>query len=197
MLEKAEDWTKDMSKTLDSVLNAIDAANAKDPRQDNGQPEALLYGQRMSEECARLFPEAPEILQIAARGQHVERWVLKRLDYPEGRAGYLKWRRDLGAHHATTVSGFMAEAGYSAEDREAVEKMLRKEGLKRDENVQALEDVICFVFLKWYFAPFAAKHPDEKVQGIVEKTARKMSEDARQRVLKEFDLPDHLAAAFG
>lgn len=186
-----------MSNPLDTVLTAIDSANAKDPRQDDGQPEALLYGQRMSTECARLFPEAPEILQIAARGQHVERWVLQRADYPEGRAGYLKWRRDLGAHHAKTVSGFMAEAGYSAEDREAVEKMLRKEGLKRDENVQALEDIICFVFLKWYFTPFAAKHPEEKVQGIVEKTARKMSAEARARVLQEFALPEHLAAAFG
>lgn len=186
-----------MSTTLDTVLAAIDDANAKDPRQDEGQPEALLYGQRMSSECARLFPEAPEVLQIAARGQHVERWVLLRSDYPEGRAGYLKWRRDLGAHHAATVSGFMEAAGYGDEDRDAVEKMLRKEGLKRDANVQALEDVICFVFLKWYFAPFAAKHPDDKVQSIVEKTARKMSADARARVLAEFELPEHLVKAFG
>ncbi|UZD90647.1 DUF4202 domain-containing protein [Cognatishimia activa] len=186
-----------MSTSLEQVLTAIDSANAKDPRLDDGQPEALLYGQRMSAECSRLFPDAPEILQIAARGQHVERWVLLRADYPEGRAGYLKWRRDLGAHHAKTVSGFMAEAGYGDADREAVEKMLRKEGIKRDENVQALEDIICFVFLKWYFAPFAAKHPDDKVHRIVEKTARKMSSEARERVLKEFELPDALSTAFG
>lgn len=185
-----------MNMPLDTVVKAIDAANAKDPREDEGQPEALLYGQRMSSECARIFPDASEILQIAARGQHVERWVLKRADYPEGRAGYLKWRRDLGAHHAKTVSGFMDEAGYAAEDCDTVAKMLRKEGLKRDENVQALEDVICFVFLKWYFAPFAAKHAEEKVQSIVEKTARKMSSNARERVLREFDLPQHLAQAF-
>lgn len=185
-----------MSDTLEQVLNAIDAANAKDPREDEGQPEALLYGQRMSSECDRLFPNAPDTLKIAARGQHVERWVLLRADYPEGRAGYLKWRRDLAAHHAKTVSGFMSEAGFGDDDREAVEKMLRKEGIKRDENVQALEDIICFVFLKWYFAPFAAKHPDEKVQSIVEKTARKMSAEGRARVLEEFELPDHLAQAF-
>jgi len=185
-----------MSKKLEQVMAAIDEANAKDPRMDDGQPEALLYGQRMSEECARLFPEAPEILQIAARGQHVERWVLRRADYPEGRAGYLKWRQDLAAHHASRVSGFMADAGYDEAEREAAEKMLRKQGIKRDENVQALEDIICFVFLKWYFAPFAAKHPDDKVQRIVEKTARKMSAEGRARVLDEFDLPDHLTPAF-
>ncbi|MGI9369356.1 MAG: DUF4202 family protein, partial [Ruegeria sp.] len=63
-------------------------------------------------------------------------------------------------------------------------------------QVQKLEDVICFVFLKWYFAPFAAKHSAEKIQRIVEKTARKMSADARAKVLEEFDLPDELANAF-
>lgn len=185
-----------MSEQLNQVLAAIDAANEKDPRLDEGQPEALLYGRRMSEECARLFPDASEGLQIAARGQHVERWVLKRADYPEGRVGYLKWRRDLAGHHASTVSGFMADAGYDEETRSEVETMLRKEGLKRNEQVQALEDVICFVFVKWYFGPFAAKHPEEKVLDIVQKTARKMSPEGRARVLQEFDLPEDLAAAF-
>ena len=185
-----------MSERMQAVLTAIDAANAQDPRQDEGQPEALLYGQRMSSEVARLFPSASELLQIAARGQHVERWTLLRADYPEGRAGYLAWRKDLAAHHANVVGGFMTDAGYDAEDVDTVGRMLRKEGIKRDADVQALEDVICFTFLKWYFAPFAAKHAEDKVQRIVEKTARKMSTEARARVLEEFDLPKDLAAAF-
>jgi hypothetical protein len=75
-------------------------------------------------------------------------------------------------------------------------RMVRKQGIKRDPLVQALEDVICFTFITWYFAPFAAKHTPEKVQDIVEKTARKMSDAARAKVLVEFDLPENLAAAF-
>ena len=89
----------------------------------------------------------------------------------------------------------MADAGYGAEDIATVGQMLRKEGIKRNADVQALEDVICFVFLKWYFAPFAAKHTHEKVIDIVHKTARKMSSNARARALEEFDLPDDLRAA--
>lgn len=185
-----------MSGSLVQVFAAIDGANAQDPRVDEGQPEALLYGQRMSQQCARLFPDASETLQIAARGQHVERWILKRADYPEGKAGYLKWRRDLADHHAERVGGFMQAAGFSEADVEETQKMLRKQGIKRDPQVQALEDVICFTFLTWYFAPFAAKHPAEKVLDIVQKTARKMSDAARARVLDEFDLPEDLAAAF-
>ncbi|MES0824595.1 DUF4202 domain-containing protein [Ruegeria sp. SCP11] len=185
-----------MSARKQAVLDAIDAANRQDPNLDDGQPVELLYGQRMSAEMDRLFPNASEILQIAARGQHVERWKLARNEYPEGRAGYLAWRKAQGVHHAEVVMGMMTNAGYDAYDIDTAGRMLRKQGIKRDDEVQALEDVICFVFLKWYFAPFAEKHSAEKIQSIVEKTARKMSADGRARVLSEFDLPDHLAAAF-
>ncbi|MGR3616630.1 MAG: DUF4202 domain-containing protein [Paracoccaceae bacterium] len=178
------------------VISAIDLTNANDPRLDDDQPEALLYGQRMTHELMRLHPDASDILQIAARGQHVERWSLPRASYPQGRSGYLNWRSDLAVHHARVVTGLMETAGYNAEDCARAERMLRKQGIKRDAEVQALEDVICFVFLKWYFAPFAAKHSEEKIQRIVEKTARKMSAPARVRVLAEFDLPESLASAF-
>ena len=181
---------------LTRTLAAIDAANALDPNVEDGRPAALLYGERMSAELARLFPDASPLLQIAARGQHVERWQVPRETYPEGREGYLTWRRDLGRRHAERVAGMMAEAGFSAEDQGRIGTLLRKEGIKRDAEVQALEDVICFVFIKWYFAPFAAKHPHDAVLRIVEKTARKMSNDARRRVLAEFDLPQDLAKAF-
>lgn len=185
-----------MTDQLSRTLAAIDAANAADPRMDDGQPEALLYGQRMSEQCERLFPEAQDVLQIAARGQHIERWILKRADYPEGRAGYLKWRRDLADHHANRIGEIMADNGYDTETIDQMGRMVRKQGIKRDPLVQALEDVICFTFITWYFAPFAAKHTPEKVQDIVEKTARKMSDAARAKVLVDFDLPENLAAAF-
>jgi len=185
-----------MTDKLALTLAAIDAANQSDPRLDEGQPEALLYGQRMSAECDRLFPNASDVLKIAARGQHIERWVLKRADFPEGRTGYLTWRRELAEHHARRVAEIMAEVGYDAEEIDQTGRMLRKQGIKRDADVQALEDVICFAFLKWYFAPFAAKHSPEKIQDIVEKTARKMSADGRARAMAEFDLPEALAAAF-
>lgn len=190
-----------MSDPLSQVLAAIDAANREDPnmdRDEDGQdlPEALLYGLRMSAELDRLFgEEVSDVLKIAARGQHIERWKIARSSYPEGRAGYLTWRRDQGRAHGKRLAGMMAEAGYDAADCARVGVLLRKEGLKRDAEVQMLEDTICMVFLKHYFAAFAEKHPFEKVIDIVAKTARKLSEGARNRVLQEFELPDDLANA--
>lgn len=180
-----------MTDRLARALALIDAANAADPK-----GEALVYGQRMSAELARLFPAASEVLQIAARGQHVERWLLARSDYPEGKAGYLDWRREQGRRHAARVAGIMIEAGFPGADGERVGVLLRKEGIKRDSEVQALEDVICFVFLKWYFSPFAADRGAEQTLDIVRKTARKMSAEGRARVLAEFELPEPLAGAF-
>ena len=180
-----------MSDRLRRALALIDAANTADPK-----GEALVYGQRMSTELARLFPAASEVLQVAARGQHVERWLLPRGDYPEGKAGYLDWRREQGRRHGLRVAAIMTEAGFPEADGARVGVLLRKEGIKRDPEVQALEDVICFVFLKWYFSPFAADRDAEQTLDIVRKTARKMSTEGRARVLAEFDLPEPLAGAF-
>lgn len=181
---------------LAETIAAIDAANAADPDLSEGAPAVLLYGQRMSAELARLFPDASDILRIAARGQHIERWTSPRSGYPEGREGYLTWRHDLGAYHARRVGEIMEKAGYDADSIAEVGRMLRKEGIKRDAEVQALEDVICFVFLRWYFAPFADGRSPDELERIVAKTARKMSAEARAKALAEFALPEPFAAAF-
>ncbi|MGB8812860.1 MAG: DUF4202 domain-containing protein [Paracoccaceae bacterium] len=175
---------------------AIDAANGADPAIEEGRPAALVYGERMSAEMGRLFPDASDVLQIAGRGQHVERWLLKRDQYPEGKEGYLEWRREQGRRHGVRVAGIMRDAGYSEDHQERVGVLLRKEGIKRDPEVQALEDVICFVFLKWYFAAFSKKHDEAALLKIVEKTARKMSAAGRAAALVEFELPEPFAAAF-
>jgi len=189
-----------MTGRLDEVLGAIDEANAADPNREtdeNGEPQpaALLYGTRMTSELARVFPDAGEHLQIAARGQHIERWKTPRESYPEGRAGYLAWRKAQAATHGSRVAGLMATAGYDQDACDRVAAMLRKEGIKRDAEVQMLEDVICLVFLRWYFADFAKDRDGQQVYGIVAKTARKMSAEGRARVAAEFDLPPELAPA--
>jgi len=189
-----------MTVPIENVLAAIDAANAADPNRvdtpDGPAPAALAYGQRMSAELDRLFPDASDVLRIAARGQHIERWVLRREDYPEGKAGYLQWRRDQAARHADRLAGIMAEAGYPQDDGARVGTLVRKEGLKRDAEVQRLEDVICFVFIRWYLADFAQTKDADHMQRIVDKTARKMSDAGRARALAEFDMPPAWAAAF-
>jgi len=180
------------------VIARIDAANSEDPeRVSDGaadQPAALLYGQRMSAELVRFRPDASEPLRIAARGQHIERWTSPRGSYPEGREGYLAWRRDLGRFHADRVAGLMRETGYPEEDCARVAAIIRKEGIKRDPEVQVLEDVACLVFMRWYFGDFADGRDPEQLFRIVARTARKMSAEGRAEAAK-LGLPPALAPA--
>ncbi|MDF3606895.1 DUF4202 domain-containing protein [Paracoccus sp. DMF-8] len=181
---------------LQTAFDAIDKANAQDPHLTDGQPAELLYGQRMTAEQELLYPDADAPLRIACRGQHIERWTLPRADFPMDRAGYLAWRTEQGRRHAARVAGIMRDAGYDDGAVHHAEKMLMKQGIKRDPDVQALEDVACFTFIRWYMGPFAGtREPDEMVR-IVDKTARKMSAMARARALQEFDIPEPFATSF-
>ncbi|WP_188150553.1 DUF4202 domain-containing protein [Teredinibacter waterburyi] len=178
-----------MSDKLTEVLDAIDNCNRADPNQEfdlisgTMHPKELLYGQRMSQELALFLPNASEHLQIAARGQHIERWTSARSDYPEGRAGYKKWRSQLGLFHASRVGSLMEAIGYENSDIERVKFLLQKRQLRRDEETQALENVICLVFLRYYLDAFAAKHDEPKLIDIIQKTWGKMSEAGHSAAL--------------
>ena len=176
------------SSRYDAVIAAIDAANVADPNlievEGQAEPAELVYGRRMSATLARMAPDASEPLQIAARGQHIERWRLARKSYPDGRAGYLRWRKDAKEVHAQRLGDIMAEAGYGAGDIDRVGALVRKEKLKLDPEAQLLEDVVCVVFLEHYLPPFMAKTEPAKLPGILAKTWKKMSDFGHAEALK-------------
>jgi hypothetical protein len=178
----------DDGKRLNDVIAAIDDANAGDPNriEVDGWPEPaeLVYGRRMSETLARVAPNASEHLRIAARGQHIERWTSPRTRYPSGRAGYLKWRKDLQAFHAQRIGEIMAVHGYGADDIARVGALIRKERLKSDAETQLIEDVACIVFLQHYVADFLAKTDADKLADILAKTWNKMSPRGRDEADK-------------
>ncbi|MCB9488189.1 MAG: DUF4202 domain-containing protein [Deltaproteobacteria bacterium] len=169
----------DADNRLARVVELIDRANAHDPNTEpvDGQdaPKEWIYGRRMSAALEKFAPDASEALKIAARAQHIERWTSPRTDYPEGKIGYHQWRNDLKKFHAQRAGELMAEVGYDETTIARTQFLIRKEKLKSDSETQALEDVVCLVFLEFYFEPFAAQHPDDKVIDILQKTWRKMS----------------------
>jgi hypothetical protein len=169
----------DHDKRFGDVIAAIDNANACDPNvvQVDGRvvPAGLLYGQRMSDTLARMAPGASEHLQIAVRGQHIERWTSPRNSYPAGRAGYLKWRNDLKEFHARRLGEIMAAAGYGPHDVARVGALVRKERLRSDPEAQMLEDVVCVVFLEHYLGDFMGKTDEAKLARILAQTWDKMS----------------------
>lgn len=191
------------SSRFTEVIAAIDAANAEDPRETvvdgAARPYETVYAERMWETLAELYPDASELLRIAARAQHIRRWAIPRADYPEGREGYNKWRTTLRAMHADTVAAFMRKAGYDEDDAAQVGAWLRKEQLKKSPESQALENVVDVVFLTWYWDDFLAKYAhydDDKLVDIVGKTLRKMSSTGHKAALA-LDLDDRTARIVG
>ncbi len=114
---------------------------------------------------------------------HLQRWQVPREDYPEGRVGYLTWRRDQGIRAGDTAAKLMNDAGYSSDDTQRVATLVNKKGLGRDPDVQALEDCACLVFLENYFADFSRKVEHDHMLRIIQKTWRKMSPQAHEQAL--------------
>ena len=173
---------------FERTIAAFDAANAEDPHQEmvdgKALPKELIYGQRMSEMLAAFAPDASEALQLAARCQHIQRWTLPRDTYPMDRKGYLKWRTQLKLFHGKRAGEIMEAEGYDAETIDRVKFLLNKQKLKSDPETQTLEDVVCLVFLKYYFSDFAKQHSEEKLVDIVAKTWNKMSDKGHEAAMK-------------
>ena len=165
------------SQCFHRAFAAFDAANAQDPSResDDGTPKALRYAERMTQALTSLCPDAPDTLKLAARAQHIKRWVIPRATYPEGRQGYHQWRKRLYQFHADQAAGLMAEVGCDAESIATVKSLLCKEGLASNPDMQTLEDTACLVFLEHYFPDFARQHDEAKIVSIVRKTWSKMS----------------------
>jgi len=167
---------------LARAFEAIDAANSADPQVVDVDgvktPANLIYGRRMTDELARFEPSASEALRIAARGQHIERWIIPRATYPMDKPGYYRWRRQLKEHHAERLAGIMAPLGFDAATIDRVGTLVRKQKPKEDAEIQTLEDVVCIVFLKYELDGFLAKYKadDAKIADILAKTWRNMSE---------------------
>jgi len=170
-----------------AAIARFDAANSEDPHKEvfegTGYPKELLYAQRMSAWLDRFAPEASEALKLAARAQHIQRWAIPRSEYPMTRKGYDEWRNRLARFHADTAAEILRKVGYDEETIQRVESLLLKDRIKLDPEGQTLEDVICLVFLEFYFAPFAKDYAEPKLVGIVRKTWRKMSERGHEAAL--------------
>jgi hypothetical protein len=131
----------------------------------------------------RLEPAASEELRLAARAQHLCRWRIERSSYPDGRQGYLRWRRECAELHARLAREILGEAGYDAATIDRVADLVRKKGLPHDPEALALEDAACLVFLETELEAFARKHDEPKLLDILERTWRKMSPRGREMAL--------------
>ena len=172
---------------FEQAITAIDAANADDPFvlvvDGVTRPKEQAHAEMMTAWVHRLDPSAGEAQLLAARAHHLRRWTSPRTDFPEGRAGYLRWRTALKARHADEVAAILAEVGYGPEVIGQVQHIVRKESIKADPVVQTHEDALCLTFLQTQFAELADRLGDDKTVDVVRKTLAKMSDQGRTEAL--------------
>jgi hypothetical protein len=177
----------DGSSPFQKAIERFDAENARDPNMEiaegANQPRELLYARRLTERVLNLAPEASEALRLAARCQHICRWMIPRNSQPMTRAGYLRWRTELKQFHARKSGEILREAGYSEDMIARVQALNLKKNFPNDSESRILEDALCLVFLEFQFADLVRKTDEDKILNAVRKTWQKMTSAARERAL--------------
>ena len=158
---------------------AIDAANAADPNRlvvdGVDRPKELAHAEVVSRWVRHLDPGADDAQLLAARAHHLRRWVSPRSGYPEGRAGYLRWRADQKQRQASEVTAILGSAGYDTAMGERVANLVAKRGLGHDRQVQTHEDALCLAFLELQLTELADRLGDDRTVEVLVKTIEKMS----------------------
>ena len=175
-------------KRFENALRRFDEENARDPNQETidgvPQPRELLYARWLTDWVLKLSPDASEALGLAARSQHICRWMVPRNSYPMTRAGYLQWREGLKKFHAQKAGEILREVGYGQEIIYRVQKLNLKKDFPKDPETRVLEDALCLVFLERQLADLATKTTEEKVINALQKSWKKMTPRARELGLK-------------
>lgn len=186
---------------FNQALASFDALNQLDPNLEvvagKACPKELLYAQRMTAMLHRYVEDASEVLQLAVRCQHIERWKIPRTNYPMTKAGYHQWRNALKTFHAETAQAVLREADYDEDTISHVCQLVKKALPLTNYDAQTLEDVVVLVFLESYLEQFVASHSDyaeEKFLYILTKTLMKMSVKARTSISGLVKLPPDLEA---
>lgn len=168
-----------MDDRFNEAIAKFDAMNSQDPNTimvgEKSVPKELHDASAMTRWVEALYPDANEMVRLAARCQHLCRWESPRSSYPEGRVGYLKWRSDLKKFHAERAAEVLRSVGYDEEAIESIRMINLKKGLKSNPDVQMIEDALCMVFLETQFEGYLDKWDEEKTIGILQKTWAKMS----------------------
>ena len=173
---------------LSLAFERFDAYNKQDPNMYTWEgkiyPQEYFLALKLHETIVHLDSQASEELLLASRSQHIGRWEIPRDQYPDGRTGYLEWRRTLANYHADKASAILEEIGYDSSFIERVQQLILKKKIKVDPEVQTLENALCLVFLQYQYEDFFPKYSAEKIVNILRKSLLKMDEKGRAEALK-------------
>jgi hypothetical protein len=175
-------------RNIEAAFAAFDAYNQQDPNQlvydGITYPQEYFLALKLHEWVLTLNPKASLELLLASRCQHIGRWETPRKQYPEGREGYLKWRKAQANFHVDKALAILRNAGFDETICYRVKQIILKQKIKVDAEVQIMENALCLVFLQYQFEGFLNTQPDIKMIGILRKSLLKMDKNGHEYALK-------------
>ncbi|KHJ36587.1 hypothetical protein PBAC_32320 [Pedobacter glucosidilyticus] len=175
-------------RNMKAAFAAFDAYNQQDPNQIVYEgltyPQEYFLALKLHEWVLTLNPKASLELLLASRCQHIGRWETPRKQYPEGREGYLKWRKEQANFHVDKSLAILRHAGFDETVCYRVKQIILKQKIKIDAEVQIMENALCLVFLQYQFEDFLNTQPDIKMIGILRKSLLKMDKHGHEHALK-------------
>lgn len=182
---------------LAQAFSAFDQINQQDPNafiwEGKTWPREYFLALKLHEWVVRLKPDASEALLLASRCQHLGRWEIPRNVYPEGRTGYLSWRRELARYHAQRAAEILRNLGYEETIIDQVQTILLKRGIKQVAEVQVMENALCLVFLQFQYESFRQAN-QRKIVEVLRKSLLKMDASGHQHALSLPYSPEGRAA---
>lgn len=180
----------DTPEWLGPVLAALDAIHAEDPTviewrskpmpREAAHAAAVTYwlGELLAESGRQPSPAA----LMGASAAHLRRWDPPRSSYPEGRVGYLQWRRDARIRHGSLLSAVCSSFDVPHGPADDARALVAKDNLGQKsevgEDAQVHEDALCLAFFELDAADLIASLAPPTLERVLARTRAKMSERA-------------------
>ena len=171
----------------EQAVAAIDAANADDPTPSVARrvPPQRAAPRRADDALGAPAGPRPDRGPAAGGpGHHLRRWALHRSAYPEGRAGYLRWRKGVQpAPPGRAVAAILADLGTTRSVAQ-VQEIIRRQGRPGDRPAGAGARARCAWCSSRRSSALADRLGDDKTVEVVRRTIAKMSPRGRSEALE-------------
>ncbi len=178
-----------LNAIVQDAIERFSAIGALDPRrvhwQDSELPYQLAEAAALQYYIEKLEPAPSIALQLAAHCQHLRRFSYPRNAFPEGRIGYLAWRRDASRRSAAEAAEILDSIALPPDVILQVTSIVTKTDRTHNPDVQTMQDALGLSFLRLDAPTFCAKHTEAEVQRILQRTWLKTSSRARALAVEE------------
>ena len=157
-------------------------------------PREWVHGELRLRWMSELVAAPTWSVRLAVRAAHLGRYNVARTGYPQGRAGYLRWRQALYDIQADRVYEILLAAGAPRVDAEHARALVGKSLLGQHPDAALVQDTLALVFFEADAAALLARTAPEVAQRAVRKTLVKMSRAGREALGRARLAPEVAAA---